>query len=883
MSRNKVVVEEGVVRIITVGIQGPPGATGVGADTAYVDAGDAASRARANHTGTQPASTISDFATAADARIGIQKGVANGLATLGSDNKVPSAQLPAIAITDTFPVASQAAMLALTAEVGDIAVRTDLNKSFILRTAGASTLANWQELLSPTDAVTSVNGQTGAVSLTASGLGALVAANNLSDLANAATARTNLGAAAAVHTHAESEVVGLVADLAAKEPTISAGTTSQYWRGDKSWQTLDKTAVGLGNVDNTSDVNKPISTATQSALDDKQPLSDNLTGVANMSGATSGLVALVGGNAYGRTITAGSSKVSVSNGNGTSNDPTIDVVPANFTGIPQSGVTNLTSDLAAKAPLASPALTGTPTAPTATPLTSNTQIATTAYADAAVFAARIDQLTAPSANVNLNGQRIYNLADPTGDQDGATKAYVDAAASAGGSAASFAVAQTAHGFVVGDVLKNSGTANTYAKAQADSAANAEVVGIVTSVTNANNFVLTTQGLVTAGVPALSAGTVVFLSATTAGALTDTEPTGIGEVSKPLGIILESSVKLALYNFRGELLVDPLTAGSPLTVQEADGTPSVANVTTIKVTNGTLTDNGSGVVTIDTGAGGGSGDVVGPSSSTDNALVRFDSTTGKLVQGSGAILDDSNNISGLGAISAGAITSTGASSFGSLTLTTDLAVTEGGTGAGTPIGARSNLGAAAKTIVVVGTTYGGGDGIGDFVCDGAADDVQIQAAIDSLTAGGEVFIKKGTYDISATIILGLDVKLNGEGYGSLLKLSVDGGTLLKFATGGTGILPLVTHNEIHNIRFESVVGLTNCIAIDANAYTQDFMLKGNWFRHWDTGSTAIYLGGTNKKVQILGNYFGSYNYNATDSGPVYKCISMSTVGDLQVVE
>jgi hypothetical protein len=40
-----------------------------------------------------------------------------------------------------------------------------------------------------------------------------------------------------------------------------------------------------------------------------------------------------------------------------------------------------------KAPLASPALTGTPTAPTATALTDNTQVATTAYADSAVTAA----------------------------------------------------------------------------------------------------------------------------------------------------------------------------------------------------------------------------------------------------------------------------------------------------------------------------------------------------------------------------------------------------------------------------------------------------------------------------------------------------------------
>jgi predicted RecA/RadA family phage recombinase len=34
--------------------------------------------------------------------------------------------------------------------------------------------------------------------------------------------------------------------LAAKEPTISAGTTLQYWRGDKSWQTLNTSAVAEG-------------------------------------------------------------------------------------------------------------------------------------------------------------------------------------------------------------------------------------------------------------------------------------------------------------------------------------------------------------------------------------------------------------------------------------------------------------------------------------------------------------------------------------------------------------------------------------------------------------------------------------------------------------
>lgn len=94
----------------------------------------------------------------------------------------------------------------------------------------------------------------------------------------------------------------LFALITAKEASITAGTTGQYWRGDKSWQTLDKAAVGLGNVDNTSDLNKPVSTA--------QAAADNL-----------------------------------------------------------------------KANIASPALTGVPTAPTAAAGTNNTQIATTAYVD----------------------------------------------------------------------------------------------------------------------------------------------------------------------------------------------------------------------------------------------------------------------------------------------------------------------------------------------------------------------------------------------------------------------------------------------------------------------------------------------------------------------
>ena len=61
--------------------------------------------------------------------------------------------------------------------------------------------------------------------------------------------------------------------------------------------------------------------------------------------------------------------------------------------IGQSDVTNLTTDLGLKAPLASPALTGTPTAPTAASTTNTTQVATTAYVRSATVVKTGDSMS----------------------------------------------------------------------------------------------------------------------------------------------------------------------------------------------------------------------------------------------------------------------------------------------------------------------------------------------------------------------------------------------------------------------------------------------------------------------------------------------------------
>lgn len=79
-------------------------------------------------------------------------------------------------------------------------------------------------------------------------------------------AEGNAAYSAVGHGHAQADVTGLVAALAGKEPVLAGGTSAQYFKGDKTLGTLDKAAVGLGNVDNTSDSGKPVSTAQQTAL-----------------------------------------------------------------------------------------------------------------------------------------------------------------------------------------------------------------------------------------------------------------------------------------------------------------------------------------------------------------------------------------------------------------------------------------------------------------------------------------------------------------------------------------------------------------------------------------------------------------------------------------
>lgn len=128
----------------------------------YAESKDAAHLAAADPHGDRAYTDdqIEALGTAAYANTGTAAG---NVPVLGPGGILPISTLPALAITDIFEVASQAAMLALDAERGDIAIRSDLNKCFALAAEPASTLANWKELKTPTDAVLSVAGLTGTI------------------------------------------------------------------------------------------------------------------------------------------------------------------------------------------------------------------------------------------------------------------------------------------------------------------------------------------------------------------------------------------------------------------------------------------------------------------------------------------------------------------------------------------------------------------------------------------------------------------------------------------------------------------------------------------------------------------------------------------------
>jgi len=107
------------------------------------------------------------------------------------------------------------------------------------------------------------------------------------------------------------------------------------------------------------------------------------------------------------------------------------------------------------------------------------------------------------------------------------------------------ITQAGHGFAAGDVIRHNGT--IYVKGQANNAANGEVIAVVESVSG-DDFVAVYSGRITIAGASWTAGDVLYLDATTAGALTGTEPTQ-GNVVKPM-IVATSTTSGVVVNYLG---------------------------------------------------------------------------------------------------------------------------------------------------------------------------------------------------------------------------------------------------------------------------------------------------------------------------------------------
>lgn len=136
----------------------------------------------------------------------------------------------------------------------------------------------------------------------------------------------------------------------------------------------------------------------------------------------------------------------------------------------------------------------------------------------------------------------------------------------------------------------------------------------------------------------------------------------------------------------------------------------------------LSTQGAGSAPIWVAATGGAGDMNGPASATDNALVRFDGTGGKTVQNSGVTVDDSGNISVSGGTATVDATSGTAAALlnlvgrtGGAARTASIQATAAGSAVISAEGAGSALTVAANTgnLTSIGTVTAQGTGASSF--------------------------------------------------------------------------------------------------------------------------------------------------------------------------
>ena len=213
---------------------------------------------------------------------------------------------------------------------------------------------------------------------------------------------------------------------------------------------------------------------------------------------------------------------------------------------------------------------------------------------------------------------------------------------------------------------------------------------------------------------------------------------------------------------------------------------------------------------------GAGDVVGPSSATDNALARFDSTTGKLLQNSVVtVADTTGDMAGVGTLSAGAagftvdadgdtagksFTVAKASGYAGSALLYEATTTEtNGTGWLGP----TSQGATDLYLRLPGTSPTAGQ-VMSFAAPASSEGKNVaaptwvipalsasyanQVTLNTLTAGGQLYVSAGNTVSSTTVTTRYSVPLVGDGSNAPTTVSGLGTAGYVLTSGGAGTPP-----------------------------------------------------------------------------------------------
>ena len=276
----------------------------------------------------------------------------------------------------------------------------------------------------------------------------------------------------------------------------------------------------------------------------------------------------------------------------------------------------------------------------------------------------------------------------------------------------------------------------------------------------------------------------------------------------------------------------------------------------------LTSAGAGVPIWATNAGG---DVTGPASSTDNAIARFDGTTGKLIQNSVTTIDDTGAITGITTLAASTSVTTPivlASNSAGLSLknasgTTQMSVGAGG-GDNMSINVSTNLNGTNAQIDIspTGTGHVHIKPSGTGSVEVAPTNV---GTIDNMTIGATTPKNASVVDLSVTGTLSFDA---AQGTAGQVLTSAGTGVTPTWTTPTTGTVTSISVVSANGLAGTSSGGATPALTLSTSITG---ILKGNGTAISAATSGTDYAPATSGTSILYGNGSGGFSNVTVGSG------------------